>query len=121
MGGALQTAAGLVGSLESAVLHLPFALDEVDILHPLRQTCYAYAEFADSREQDHEGVRKLNIRLLNETGDVLIKFRNLFFRPLDKANTSPRSVVAARLAVAGGALAVRIRPLSFLRTPSPRF
>ncbi len=103
MDGALQTAAGLVGSLESARLHLPFALDEVDILHPLRQTCYAYAEFADSREQDHEGVRKLNIRLLNETGDVLIKFRNLFFRPLDKANTSPRSVVAARLAVAGGA------------------
>ena len=100
--GALQTAAGLVRDLEPATLHLPFALDELDIVHPVRQTCYAYAELADSSEQNRAGVRKFNIRLLNESGDVLIKFKNLFFRALAQAQTSPRSP-AAGLAIAGAA------------------
>src|SRR2546430_809729 len=103
MDGALQTVAGLVGGLEPAAPYLPFALDEVDILHPLRQTCYAYAEFADAHEQHHAGVRKFNIRLLNESGDVLIKFKNLLVRPLAKAQTGPRPEVAAELAVGVGA------------------
>ncbi|MBZ5509118.1 MAG: SDR family NAD(P)-dependent oxidoreductase [Acidobacteriia bacterium] len=101
--GALQTAAALVGGLESATPHLPFALDEVDILHPVRQTCYAYAEFADSRERTHAGVRKFNIRLLNESGDVLISFRNLFVRALPTIQAAPRSAETARLSVAAGA------------------
>ena len=101
--GAFQTAAGLVGGLESATPHLPFALDEVDILHPVRQTCYAYAEFADSRERTRTGVRKFNIRLLNESGDVLINFKNLFVRALPSVQTSARSADTARLSVAGGA------------------
>ncbi|MGA3089271.1 MAG: SDR family NAD(P)-dependent oxidoreductase, partial [Terriglobales bacterium] len=100
--GALQTAAGLLGRLESATPHLPFALDELDIVHPVRETCYAYAEFAESQAQNHAGVRKLNIRLLNESGDVLIKFKSLFFRALAKAHPSLRSP-AAPLATAGAA------------------
>jgi len=88
--GALQTAAGLAGDLESVTPpYLPFALDEVDIRHPVRQTCYAYAEFADSAERNQAGVRKLNIQLLNESGDVLIKFKNLFVRALTTAQTTP--------------------------------
>ena len=88
--GALQTVAGLLGNLEPATPHLPFALDELDIVHPVRETCYAYAEFAEPGEQNHAGVRKFNVRLLNESGDVLIKFKNLCLRPLAKAQTSPR-------------------------------
>ena len=99
--GALQTVAGLVGGLESAAPHLPFALDELDILHPVRQTCYAYAESADSPGQNHAGVRKFNIRLLNESGDVLIKLKNLYVRPISPA--IPGSAVAANLAVTAGA------------------
>ncbi len=79
-----------------------FALDEVDIVRPVPETCYAYAEFADSREQNHTGIRKFNIRLLNESGDVLIKFKNLLVRALAKTQVSPRSP-AARLAIAGAA------------------
>jgi polyketide synthase PksN len=94
MDGALQTAAGLVEDLESATPHLPFALDEVDIVRPVPQTCYAYAEFADSRE-NRAGVRKFNIRLLDESGDVLIKFKSLFVKALAKAQMSPRFPVAA--------------------------
>ena len=98
--GALQTVGGLVGGPESVTPHLPFALDEVDILHPVRQTCYAYAEFANSREQNQAGIRKFNIRLLNESGDVLINFRNLFVRALATAQTDLPSRQAAGLPVA---------------------
>jgi polyketide synthase PksL len=101
--GALQTAAGLVGGLESVTPHLPFALDEVDVLHPVRQTCYAYTEFASSREPGLAGVRKFNIRLLNESGDVLINFRNLFVRALPTTLTSACPAEAARLSTAAGA------------------
>ncbi|HET8891422.1 MAG TPA: SDR family NAD(P)-dependent oxidoreductase [Candidatus Angelobacter sp.] len=100
--GALQTAAGLVGGLESLTPHLPFALDEVEILHPVRQTCYAYTEFASSREPNLAGVRKFNIRLLNESGDVLINFRNLFVRALPTALTGARATGTARLSLAAG-------------------
>jgi acyl transferase domain-containing protein len=102
--GALQTVAGLLGSLESATPHLPFALDEIDIVHPLPQVCYAYVEFADSSEHSQAGIRKFNIRLLNESGDVLIGFKNLFVRPLIEIPASPHASVerwlAAKAAVA---------------------
>src|SRR5262249_49402851 len=99
--GALQTVASLAEGLETGVPHLPFALDEVDILHPVRQTCYAYAEFANSREQNRAGVRKFNIRLLNESGDMLITFKNLFARALITTQMSPRPAETAELPVAG--------------------
>ena len=50
--GALQTIAALAGGVELTTPHLPFALDEVEIVHPLPQTCYAYAEYADSQMQN---------------------------------------------------------------------
>ena len=101
MDGALQTVAGLVRGWESATPQVPFALDEVDILGPVPQTCYAYAEFSDSRQQNHSRVRKFDICLLNENGNVLIKFKNLFVRTLIKTEMNPRLLAAAGLAVAG--------------------
>jgi polyketide synthase PksN len=99
--GALQTIAALAGDAELMTPHLPFALDEVDIVHQAPQTCYAYAECADSHTRNHAGVRKFNIRILNERGDVLIAFKNLYVRPLDKPLTSSQSLVAAGLAANG--------------------
>jgi hypothetical protein len=46
-------------------------------------------------------VLKFNIRLLNESGDVLINFRNLIVRALPIANISPASAETARVAVPG--------------------
>ena len=88
--GALQTVAGLAGSLESATPHLPFAVDEIEIIHPMRQTCYAYVEFAGADDQPHAGGRKFNIQLLNESGDVLARLKNLFVRALPKSQLTPR-------------------------------
>jgi hypothetical protein len=99
--GALQTIAALAGGAELTTPHLPFALDEVDIIHPVPQTCYAYAECADSHTRNHAGVRKFNIRILNESGDVLIAFKNLYVRPLGKPLTSSQSLVAAWSTVNG--------------------
>lgn len=98
--GALQTAAGLVTGYESATPHLPFALDELEILHPVRQTCYAYVEFGGFRGKSHAAVRKFNIRLLNESGDVLINFRNLFARALPANDGYSRSAEATPLPLA---------------------
>jgi acyl transferase domain-containing protein len=104
--GALQTIAALAGGAELTTPHLPFALDEVDIVHPLSQTCYAYAEYADSQMRNHTSARKFNIRILNESGDVLIAFKNLYVRPLGKPLTRSRSIVAAELAANGRLLSL---------------
>jgi acyl transferase domain-containing protein len=95
--GALQTIAALAGGAELTTPHLPFALDELDIFRPLHQTCYAYAECADSHSRNHTGVRKFNIRILNESGDVLIAFKNLYVRPLVGGLLSGKPAATGRL------------------------
>jgi acyl transferase domain-containing protein len=102
--GAWQTAAGLVGNRELLTPYLPFVLDEVAILHPLRQTCYAYAEFSDSHGPNPDGVRKLNILLVNESGDVLVRFKHLFCKAFVPSSPKLGSPVHAAL-VAGKAAA----------------
>jgi hypothetical protein len=84
-----------VGGLTSPTPYVPFALDEIDIVRPIPQVCYALAELAGSREQNYAGVRKFNIRLLNEGGEVLVTFKNLFVRALANAEARPRAVVVA--------------------------
>ena len=97
--GALQTAAGLVGSLAPRTPYLPFALDEIDIIRPLPQTCYAYAECSDAHTQNRAGVTKFNIRLLSESGEVLIKFKNLYLRPLARPLLSNHSLELSEVAI----------------------
>ena len=87
--GALQTAAGLVGGSEPAALHLPFALDELEIVKAVPQACYAYAERAGAGAQHEAGVTTFNIRLLSEGGEVLIRFTNLLVRSLAAAARTP--------------------------------
>jgi len=104
--GALQTAAGLVGASVPQTLSVPFALDEVEIIGPVPQTCYAYAERAGAHTQSHAGVSKFNIRLLNESGDVLIELKNLYVRPIAKPLTDSRSLAAAGSATRGRLLSL---------------
>jgi polyketide synthase PksL len=89
--GALQTIAGLAG--DSATPCLPFALDEIDIVGPLPQSCYAYAERAGVHLQNRGGVTKFNIRILNESGDVLIRIKNLYVRPLARPQARSQELV----------------------------
>ncbi|MBV9495102.1 MAG: SDR family NAD(P)-dependent oxidoreductase, partial [Acidobacteria bacterium] len=78
--GALQTVAGLVSDGDAATPCLPFALDEIDLVRPITPTCYAYAERVPVPVQ--AGVMKFNIRILSESGNVLMKMNNLYVKPL---------------------------------------
>ncbi|HET8797859.1 MAG TPA: type I polyketide synthase, partial [Thermoanaerobaculia bacterium] len=86
--GALQTIAGAVRSIAPSTPYLPFALDEIEILRPVTQNCYAYAERAEMRSAGAAGVMKFNIRLVNEHGEVLVRFRNLYVRPFGRPEES---------------------------------
>ncbi len=88
MDGALQSVIGLVNDTDSATPYLPFALDEVEILRPLIHTCYAYVEFANEENRNKSDIKKFNIKLLNETGDILVNMKNFYVRALNGAFTS---------------------------------
>jgi len=83
--GALQTVAGLIGSVESERPYLPFAIDEIEIIRPIPQTCYAYVEFGDPEKKNQKDIKKFNIQLLNGDGDVLIRLKNFYARALKKS------------------------------------
>jgi acyl transferase domain-containing protein len=82
--GALQTVAGLIGGMKPTTPYLPFAIDEVEIIRPIPHTCYAYVEFADAEKQVQADIKKFNIQLLNEGGDVMVKLKNFYVRALGK-------------------------------------
>ncbi|MFZ5635022.1 MAG: SDR family NAD(P)-dependent oxidoreductase [Pseudomonadota bacterium] len=95
--GALQTVAGLVaGDAGDAMSpHVPFALDEVEIAHPIPQQCYALATFAEGGDAGRAGIRRFDILLLNEDGDVLVAMRNLYVRALVAPAAGRRSPAVA--------------------------
>jgi polyketide synthase PksL len=93
--GALQATAALAQGSESGSSHLPFSLEELEILYPLAQTCYAYAELADSGEQNRSSIRKFHVRLLNENGDLLVKLYNLVVRAVSGDQIPSRPTVKA--------------------------
>jgi len=118
--GALQTIAALAGGGDSTMPHLPFALDEVEIVRPLSLTCYAYAEYSDSQMRNHTGARKFNIRILNESGNVLVALRNLYVRPIGRPLTSSQSIVAAERAANGRSLSLAGEPVKRFNTQAQR-
>ncbi|MES2350365.1 MAG: SDR family NAD(P)-dependent oxidoreductase [Pseudomonadota bacterium] len=81
--GALQSVAVLLAGADDPCL--PFALDEIDIVRPLTYVCYALAEFAEPSGRGKQEIQKLNIRLFNERGELLVKFGNLYVRRLAAA------------------------------------
>jgi polyketide synthase PksN len=78
--GAFQTISGIIQQHRPGVPWLPFALDELEIIRPLRQSCYAFVERCRGGEGNHACVDNFNILLLNDNGEALIKMKNLLFR-----------------------------------------
>jgi hypothetical protein len=91
--GALQTVAGLISGIESSTPYLPFAIDEIEIIRSLPQTCYAYVEYSDSEKQNHKDVKRFNIQLLNEDGVVLVQVKNFYARALGKKHERELALV----------------------------
>ncbi|MBF0397987.1 MAG: SDR family NAD(P)-dependent oxidoreductase, partial [Desulfobacterales bacterium] len=68
MDGALQTIMG--GKKTGDNLHVPFSVEEIEIIKPLTQRCWVYTKVSE----------KNNIFILDESGRVLIKINGFVFR-----------------------------------------
>ena len=86
--GALQTVAGMAGGGDASVPYLPFAIDEVEILHPLARTCYVHVEEAEPQPAGRADIRKFDIRIANERGLVLVSMKKFCVRAFRAAPTS---------------------------------
>ena len=91
---ALQSTVGLFGrngdDTGPAGLHLPFALDELDVLGPCTPRMWAWARYGDGDRPDL-GIRKLDIDLLDEAGLPRCRLRGLTSRALAEHGTTGRT------------------------------
>ncbi|MEV8230076.1 SDR family NAD(P)-dependent oxidoreductase [Streptomyces sp. NPDC079167] len=82
---ALQSTVGLFGQdggdtdAAPATLHLPFALDELDVLGPCTAQMWAWVRYGDGDRPDL-GIRKLDIDLLDDGGVPRCRLRGLTSR-----------------------------------------
>ncbi|MEU5718129.1 SDR family NAD(P)-dependent oxidoreductase [Streptomyces sp. NPDC020403] len=82
---ALQSAVGLFGrdgnlaDPAPATLHLPFALDELDVLGPYTAQMWAWVRYSDD-DQPELGIRKLDIDLLDDAGVQACRLRGFTSR-----------------------------------------
>jgi polyketide synthase PksL len=91
--GALQTVAGLIGREASTVPYVPFAIDEIEIFRSLPHTCYAYVEHADAAGSPQADIRKFNIKIINEGGDILASIKNFYVRAFGKVKAEQSDVL----------------------------
>jgi acyl transferase domain-containing protein len=100
--GALQTVAGMAGDGDASVPYLPFAIDEVEILHPLARTCYVLVEDAEPQAAGRSDIRKFDIRIANERGLVLVSIKKFCVRAFravpNRLPQSPQPEAGANLA-----------------------
>ena len=80
--GALQTVVGLLDNGKEKTAYLPFALDEVAIFKPLSRNCYALVEFSGKQGGHQDDIKKFNIKLVNEQGDVLVQLTDFYVRAI---------------------------------------
>ncbi|WP_405668154.1 SDR family NAD(P)-dependent oxidoreductase [Streptomyces sp. NBC_01166] len=93
---ALQCAVGLFGrdgdgaDSGPAPLHLPFALDELDVLGPCTAQMWAWVRYSDD-DQPGLGIRKLDIDLLDDTGVPCCRLRGFTSRVYTAETTAQRA------------------------------
>lgn len=79
MDGILQAAAGIHSpEWENSALYLPFSISEVKIIKPLERKCIAYVT---KLQGENKGIKKFNILVLNERGEVLIRINEFLMMP----------------------------------------
>ncbi|MFD2168921.1 SDR family NAD(P)-dependent oxidoreductase [Tumebacillus lipolyticus] len=74
--GMLQTISLLTGPYD----YLPFALQEIELFHPLTSVCYALVCPADQQTEQGAPVRTFDLRLLDPSGRLLLAMRGLSLR-----------------------------------------
>jgi hypothetical protein len=86
--GALQTLVGLNGiDTGERNLDVPFAAEEVEIIHPLTKRCLVYV----TRTSEDTSIKKVNIWIMDEMGNVLVKIKNFLVRKINKKTDQSHS------------------------------
>ncbi len=80
MDSALRTCLGIGDSNHTSPM-VPFSLEEVEILHPITEECYAWAVRSD---QNHDDFIKYNLVVTDPDGRVLIKVHNVVARDMHR-------------------------------------
>nr|WP_255323123.1 SDR family NAD(P)-dependent oxidoreductase [Lysobacter sp. K5869] len=80
--GALQTVVALLAADEGGVPHLPFAIDEIEIVGNLTPRCIVLAERSGDSAGASAGVLMFNVHILSESGETLVKITNFYVRAL---------------------------------------
>ncbi|GAA4798003.1 hypothetical protein GCM10023307_25010 [Lysobacter hankyongensis] len=80
--GALQTVVALLAADEGGVPHLPFAIDEIEILGSLTPHCHVLVERSGDAGAAGTGILQFNIHILSESGETLVKISNFYVRAL---------------------------------------
>ncbi|WP_046744594.1 SDR family NAD(P)-dependent oxidoreductase [Kordia zhangzhouensis] len=86
--GAMQTVAGLLANTSSKEAHVPFAIDEIEMIRPLTSTCYVIAEFADIENRNRSDIKKFNIKIVNKKGTLLVAIQNFYARAMQSVETT---------------------------------
>jgi polyketide synthase PksL len=85
--GALQAVVALLAADEGGVPHLPFAIDEIEILGSLTPHCHALVERVGDAH-GAAGILQFNIHILSESGESLVKITHFHVRALVPQATS---------------------------------
>ena len=99
--GALQTVVALLAADEGGVPHLPFAIDEIEILGSLTPRCHVLVErSSDSVGAASTGILQFNVHILSESGETLVKITNFYVRALVPPPSGIATNEHARLSMA---------------------
>jgi polyketide synthase PksN len=96
MDGAFQTIIGLAGNQKEGhdTTSLPFALGEVEMIGPLTEKCYVYATPAVTPKTGADPLRKYQLLILDETGRVLVKMKDLTVREFQESVNATKESAA---------------------------
>ena len=90
--GALQAGMGAQLGDKVEEMFVPFSIGEVEILHPLQPVCFSYVTEVDegnNKKNEKSRVVKSNVLILDETGKVLVRFRESAGIPLREMEKKP--------------------------------
>jgi acyl transferase domain-containing protein/acyl carrier protein len=93
--GALQTVIALLASDEGGVPHLPFAIDEIEIVGSLTPQCHVLVERVGDA-QGSAGILQFNLHILSESGELLVKISHFYVRALVPPAPSPGDAASDR-------------------------
>lgn len=81
--GSLQAAVAAQLGDKLAEMFVPFTIKEVEILHPLTTECYSYVTATDVSGKVDSNVSRIDVRIVDANGKVLIKISESIGVPLN--------------------------------------